>query len=386
MNEIGSEQHSLLQKGKAKFHQNKIKIGSAIAIVLWLAAGVYEYETHQKKEPAFTTKAPQELVGKHIHDLYSYYLGLDGDTSTIWDSVYFQPQQIIQALYARKFSRPAQAFYDSTVRAVDFNDIEPVSLEQYWESIQNTVCLIQEQFDWVKFNQDTYEDEPEKAVLFKNICENIDGNSLLAYSMTELFPNADGAFNKDFLSFLLQYWGTKFIEFLPAIYDDLASFGPYQFTYLAISETKNGKAWASNMNPYLPEKSRIPGNVVDLKWDDHHKAAYLFAMYNIWTLLENDRNVPALKLLTLPEYRNDLTQLIAIMHNMPAYWDDFLQEWYRLNTNPDYLYKKTHNKDHKRIYEYDTNKNHKIDLYESKIKPHLSHNYGMKTYFNRKAL
>jgi len=115
-------------------------------------------------------------------------------------------------LYARKFSRPnkehlkpAQAFYDSTVRAVDFNDIEPVSLEQYWESIQNTVCLIQEQFDWVKFNQDTYEDEPEKAVLFKNICENIDGNSLLAYSMTELFPNADGAFNKDFLSFLLQY-------------------------------------------------------------------------------------------------------------------------------------------------------------------------------------
>lgn len=93
-----------------------------------------------------------------------------------------------------------------------------------------------------------------------------------------------------------------------------------------------------------------------------------------------------MQLLALPEYKNDLTQLIAIMHNMPAYGDDFLQEWYRLNTDPKYLYKKTHNKDHKRIYEYDTNKNHKIDLYESKIKPHLSHNYGMKTYFNRKAL
>ncbi|MEI6425793.1 MAG: hypothetical protein WCO66_00400 [Candidatus Absconditabacteria bacterium] len=393
MNEIGSEKTSGFQKGIEHIKQNKIKVGSAIAIVLGMAAGIYTYEHQKQQDHGFTTKAPQELVDKEIHDLYSYYLGCNGDTTIIGDSVYFQPKEIIDALYARKFSRPNKEhlkvpkyFYTGKVSKIDFTKFTPVTLDEYLESIDQNICLVQEHFDWKSFDTDYYKNDSTRAQLFKNICENIDGTSLLAYSMTELFPNPDGQFNKDFFAFLLKHGGTKFINNLPAIYDDLTSFGPYQFTYLAIYETPERQEGASNMNPYLPKQYQIPGSITKLEGDDHHKAAYLFAMYNIQQLTKHDNNLEALKLLAQPEHKNNLTQLIAIMHNMPSYGSGFLQERYKLTTDSEYLYKKTHDEYGKLNRNYDTNNNGKIDLYESKLRPILSHNYGKKTYYNKKAL
>ena len=386
------KEKSFLQKTWEKLKHNKIKIASAIAITLWISAGIYEYE-HRNQEPEFNIQTPPELVWKEVHDLYSYYLGCNWDGMILGDSVYFEPKEILDQLYARKFSRPnknhlkvPKYFYNWVVKKIDFNTFTPETLDDYLETIEKNVCLVQDNFDRKTFDRDYFENDTTKSKIFKDVCENIDGTSLLAYSMTELFPNADWEFNKDFLSFLLKHWGTKFLNYLPAIYDDLTSFGPYQFTYLAIYETPERQEWASNMNPYLPKHYQIPWSISKLAWEDHHKAAYLFAMYNIYELMRHEANLEPLKLLAQPEYKNDLTQLIAIMHNMPSYWWWFLQERYKLTTDSDYLYEKTHNEEWKLNRNYDTNNNGKIDLYESKLRPILSHNYWKKTYYNKKSL
>ncbi|MEI8252820.1 MAG: hypothetical protein WCG25_03595 [bacterium] len=61
-------------------------------------------------------------------------------------------------------------------------------------------------------------------------------------------------------------------------------------------------------------------------------------------MIKNKNNIAPLNLIKNSKHKGDLTQLIAIMHNKPANGKDFLQEWYKLNTDKKYLDKKTHNR------------------------------------------
>jgi hypothetical protein len=255
-------------------------------------------------------------------------------------------------------------------------------------NIKISINKINKKFDRDKFWTEKLKWNEEKIKLFKNICSNIDEKCLLSYGMTELMPSPDWNLNKEILDFLLKNGWENFVMNLPAVADDYTSFGLYQFTSFAVFDTWERQEWASVMNLYLPEELQIPWSVTKLQWQDHHKAAYLFAMYNIYNLIfkADWETIKSLKLLINQKDNNDLAQLIAIMHNLPSSWKNFLTERYKLKTEEKYIKKKTYNKKWKKVYEYDINKNWKIDLYESLLKPKASHNYWKKTYHNRNTL
>lgn len=350
------------------------------------------------KDINYEIATPQNLKWRSIWDLYSHYLWYGWISSKVWNTIVFKPNKILKELYKRKFRRDnqkwftvAQNFYDNTVSKIDFDYVTPSSLELMTENIKSNILEIQKDFDRDKFWKEKLKWNEAKIKLFKNICNKIDEKCLLAYGMTELMPSADWNFNKEVLNFLLTNWWENFVMNLPAIADNYTSFWLYQFTSLAVYDTWNKQEWASKINLYLPKNNKIPASVTKLQWNDHHKAAYLFAMYNLYTLVNNkdEEIIKALELLINQKDNNDLAQLIAIMHNYPANWKIFLHEWYKLNTDKKYLNKKEGIWVDK--YNYDLNNNKKIDLYESFIwkkdtPRNWSHNYWKKTYYNKNSL
>ncbi|HOG15601.1 MAG TPA: hypothetical protein PK674_03355 [Candidatus Absconditabacterales bacterium] len=340
-------------------------------------------------------KILDSLKLRKVGDLYSYYLGYGGEPVEIGDTIIFKPNEIIALLYQRKFNRKnrkgftvAKEFYDKTVSNINFNNVVPSSLDLMTKNINDAIKEVNENFDREKFGKERLKNNKSKINLFKKICDKIDQKCLIAYGMTEIMPSRDGELNKEVLDFLLKNGGERFVMNLPAVNDDYASFGFYQLTSKAVFDTGDEKkGGVSKMNLYMPKEHKVPGSVIMLQGQDHHKAAYLFAMYNLYTLVfkADSEMVKALELLANQQDNNDLTQLIAIMHNLPKNGQPFLYEWYKLNTDKNYLHQKTHNKKGK-PYNYDLNGNKKIDLYESFVSPKTSHNYGKKTYYNRKSL
>ena len=355
-----------------------------------------DVKTVDLKEINYEIQTPDWLKWKKVWDLYSHYLWYNWKSTKIWDTIIvFKPNEILSELYWKKFERKntkwftvAKDFYDNIVSKIDFDIVKPSSLDLMTEKIDRTIKEINKNFDWDKFWKERLRWDEKKIKLFKKICNQIDKKCLLAYGMTELMPSPDGNLNKEILDFLLKNWWENFVMNLPAVGDDYTSFWLYQFTSFAVYDVWNTKEWASVMNWYLPKELKIPWSVTKLQWQDHHKAAYLFAMYNLYTLvMKSDWEVTkALELLTNQKDNNDLAQLIAIMHNLPSSWTKFITERYKLRTNQTYINKKIYNKKWKKIYEYDINKNWQIDLYESLLTPSASHNYWKKTYYNRKSL
>ncbi len=359
-----------------KLEHNKKAIW--LTILLALAGGYALHELTEKETFKAKVETPASLKWRKINDLYSYYMWFSWKRETLWDSINFNPEEIIHQLYEKKLKNNhrndfvvAQKFYDEVIKKIDFNTVDPSDIDTYLSHIEKAIDEVKDNFNWEKFGKDKFQSNTNKTSLFKHICKNIDEESLLSYSMTELFPWTEWIFNKEFLSFILEHGGEKFLQYLPAIYDDYTSFWPYQFTYLALADYGKTKNWASQTNIYLPEHYRIPGSVNQLKWDQHHKAAYLFAMYNIAQLVKrNDIPQGALSMISKGKYKNDLAELIAIMHNKPGKWADFLKEWYRLQNNQT----------------YDKNKNGKVDIYEAYPWSKIASQYGKKTYHNKNAI
>lgn len=365
------------QKTLKSLTKYKKEVAAAILVTLWIWYWIHKYNNKESKQD-FTIETPSELQGKNLWDLYSYYLWQKWVSFKVEDSIYFNPDKIIDDLYDRKFRRKnvkglrvAKEFYEENVESIDFNEVEPITLDEYIESIQAVIDEVDNNFDRDSFNEKHLNWNEEKIHIFKNLRENIDAKSLVAYSMAELFPGSNWDLNRDFFSFLLEHAGEKFLYYLPAVNDDLTSFGPYQFTYYALADFWDTQNGASKLNKYFPDDQQLPWSVVQLRGKDHHKAAYLFALYNISKLVKSTEvNRKAIKMLWEKKYKSDLGQLIAIMHNKPAKGHAFVNERYRLRNNN----------------AYDKNKNNKVDLYESIPSEKCASWYGKKTYYNRKSL
>ncbi len=114
----------------------------------------------------------------------------------------------------------------------------------------------------------------------------INPTSILAYSITELMPTRGGTapIGIALYDFLLRNAGTEFIDSIPALGDNMISFGPYQFTSHALLETNAIAHGASFMQRALSidkAKRHIPRSVAELRGNAQHKAAYLFGLYNL---------------------------------------------------------------------------------------------------------
>jgi len=371
---------------------------------LWETPDGWDDELDTKPTGNLTLKwwvVPASMQGSSLWDLYAAYLWAPYHKDTRkWDGIKlgekrsWNKNQAIANLYYKKISRKnekgfkvAKQHYEQTVSKIDFSDVHPISLDQYKQNISKIISDLRDWMDWNALWDKLFKWNKQKLNLLKSIAGNIDENVLTSYSMTEFFPWEDkGEFNKDFLDFLLQNVGEEYISYLPAVADDYTSFWQYQFTSLALYDTPQEKRGASIINQFVPENLRIPWSVCKLKGKSHHRAAFLFSIYNISLLINknDDLTTKALNEIARKENKADLTQLIAIMHNLPANGKKYVDERYKLRHDKKYFKKKTTLRGGKK-YNYDLNRNGKIDLYEVFTSGN-SHKYGKKTYNNYHAI
>jgi hypothetical protein len=148
--------------------------------------------------------------------------------------------------------------------------------------------------------------------------------------MAELLPSNNGELNRDYLDFLLRHGGRRYLESLPALHDDITSFGPVQFTQYAVYDVPGERRGASRVNVALPRGSelRIPGSTLRLRDNDHLRAAYLFAVSN---LADGIRSLSERQLTTFERVAGprgvDVAQFIAVAHNKPANGRRALRAW-----------------------------------------------------------
>lgn len=135
------------------------------------------------------------------------------------------------------------------------------------------------------------------SALYK-VTSHIEAHNLVAYGMTELFAGQNGRFNYVALDTLLRNAGENYINSIPALYDDRLSRGLYQFTSGAVKRDDTGILGGATIADNYAGKT-IPGSVSTLSATQAHRAAFMFATFNIAMMMrgmnEKDANTLASK-------------------------------------------------------------------------------------------
>ena len=234
------------------------------------------------------------------------------------DAAWMTPEEV----EVFRFRYPIDATYLFVVRPyVDWKEIKnTMSIEQFIKKTNHIIENLKkdtETYDWWL----TW----AKKDLFDAIRKDINWESIVAYAMTELCENKEnGEFNKQLFDILLKNSWVNYLSNIPAIYDGKTSYWLYQFTEFALYNHGWEKRGASVVNEVLDKDKQIPGSVIDLKtWQDQTKAAYMFALCNLNTAVNNLTDQQAKDLFAYQksnreDFRDNMTQLIAMCHHMPV--------------------------------------------------------------------
>lgn len=272
------------------------------------------------------------LKGNRLGDLFTRYTSISGKAPEKID-VNFYDQ--LSKLWDKKKDRSPRnrvvvEACDQVLEEYKSQPRQTMSLDDYTEIIKDTVDDTKEKLSWDKIAEVKGMSAEEKE-LAKKVVDLLDEKSVLAYSLTELMPSADGVLNKNVLEFLLKYAGARFVYSIPAIGDPMTSFGPYQFTSYALHDLPGDRRGASVVNAALPKEIRIPGSVIKLQEEDHHRAAFLFMVDNIcdlvkrseksagWEQLDDSKKVAHLK--------EQIVIFCATAHHQPAIAKRRAAEW-----------------------------------------------------------
>lgn len=262
------------------------------------------------------------IKGRLANDLYADFLGYKG---RIPSEIEVNWARQLETLWDRKEGRRGSNAVVSQTRDLvvpEYARYDPgqMSLVEYQQNAARQADAIYENLDWTAVGKSYFKGDKRKLALLKNAAKTVGGRSIVAYAMTELLPSrSNGAYNRDYLDFLLQHAGRRYVESLPALHDSITSFGPYQFTQFAVYDAAGGPRGASRMNRFLPKEQKIPGSTMRLRNDDHIKAAYLFGLDNLATLIRklNERQLRTFERVA-PSKGLDIVQFIAVAHNKPA--------------------------------------------------------------------
>ncbi len=271
-----------------------------------------------------------DLAHRTAGDLYAAYLGYPGTQIPATLTIDWNAQ--LDALWDRKLRRRGvtpvarQAARDLIAEYAE-QDPGRISLESYQEIAGNQARAICAELDWDEVGQ-TFRLNARESALLQRVSCNMGGRVILAYTMAELLPSTNGELNRDYLDFLLSHGGRRYLESLPALHDDITSFGPVQFTQYAVYDVPGERRGASRVNVSLPGNLRIPGSTLRLRGNDHLRAAYLFAVSN---LADGIRSLNGRQLATFERVAGprgvDVAQYIAVAHNKPANGRRALRAW-----------------------------------------------------------
>lgn len=160
----------------------------------------------------------------------------------------------------------------------------------------------------------------KKCTLFKGVASKIVGKDMIAYGMTELLPSSEGRLNVPYTEVILKNAGASFLYHVPALGDELASLGFYQFTMYALRKDEEVIEGASIINSFVKDGGeKIPDSVVYLKGDQQHVAAFYFAVHNIARLVFSlsEKGVKALSG-KHHDYQDEMVMYVAAAHHAPT--------------------------------------------------------------------
>ena len=227
--------------------------------------------------------------------------------TTLEKEVTIDPHHQLSVLWRSKMEtdmRKADGTYNPTDIATakklfeSYNpeDPKPTTLENYRRSIQASLNGVRANLDLNKLTtlEQFSELSHEQLALIKDLEKEITQDTMLAYVLTELMPmtGSDAILGAELLDEILRHYGRDYIGLYPARHDKSRSFsfGDYQSTKWQVREAykRNHKTGAreedftgASVINKLVTSGKIPADFLDLRGDQHHVAAYLFAVYNI---------------------------------------------------------------------------------------------------------
>ncbi len=205
---------------------------------------------------------------------------------------------------------------------------DTVSMKDYETIIADVLDETNSEISWDKIAELKNMNRGERK-LAEKVVKLITAKDVVAYSLTELMPSANGELNKNMLEFLLKNAGTRFLYSIPALGDRWTSFGPYQFTSFALHDIPEDRRGASVINQALPKDIRIPGSMIKLRGEDHHRAAFLFMIDNICDLIKRSNDASGWKKLETNKeaMRKQIIIFCAVAHHLPSRAKTQAAEW-----------------------------------------------------------
>jgi len=206
------------------------------------------------------------------------------------------------------------------------NDRQKMSLKAFIAIADNKVLLAKKSLDWAKVckryqsKKDISKLREQKCALLQSIAKKIVGKDMVAYGMTELLPSAEGRLNVAYMDIILKNAGAEFLYHVPALGDELASIGFYQFTMYALRKDAEVTEGASIINSFVKDGGeKIPDSVVYLNGHEHHVAAFYFAVHNLSRLVFSlsDKGVKTLSK-KHENYQDEMVMYIAAAHHAPG--------------------------------------------------------------------
>jgi hypothetical protein len=276
------------------------------------------------------------LSGRKLASLNAAYIGIRGATPKTAE-INFSAN--LEKMWQRKlqFENVSDATIANTDMILERYSVANKTrqtLPTFVTAVEAQIELGRRSIDWTGYCNNR-KLSAHKCEVLQKVAAAITGEHLVAYAMTELFPNReDGRWNAALLDTLLQNAGREYIDAIPAGGDRLASLGAWQFTSYAVRKDDTNTEGASIVNEYVAESYKIPGSVVKLVGHDHERAAYMFAVFNITNLLKKGSDVQASNLLALVAAgrMDEVAQFLAAAHHQPAYAVTKTSNWLAAGT------------------------------------------------------
>ncbi|MFB6182055.1 MAG: hypothetical protein ABEJ24_04115 [Candidatus Magasanikbacteria bacterium] len=277
------------------------------------------------------------LDGEDLYGLYADWVGFNG---TCIEKVEVNFADRLQDMWNKKKGNPvAEKTGKKLVR--EYRQqwfVQTTSIGGYIELVDDVVD--ETAVNWEKLASE-YSLNPSEKRLVMKIGENVHGVDMVAYSMTELLPEApesgkDWKFNMHVFDWILKNGGLEYLRRMPAIYDSKTSFGPYQFTEYALHDAQGIVRGASRANHAV--RPKIPGSVSELRGNDHARAAYLFVLHNVAKLVQGLSEKEE-KILSenLDENWASFTGYFAAAHFLPAGARPTMEAWIEHGMSGNYL-------------------------------------------------
>ncbi|MDP2157271.1 MAG: hypothetical protein Q8K68_06145, partial [Nitrospirota bacterium] len=180
--------------------------------------------------------------------------------------------------------------------------------------------------------------EVSAASMLAYLVRHITPDVQLAYIATEIMPSPErGA---ALLSFLLENAGLEFIERIPALGDQLLSYGPFQLTPFVIGED----ASVTQLLKVIRKEHLVPDDLASFSSiEEHLRAGFLFATHNLIALMQDAiKGGRYAELVTLCESASAgssggrstvFLEYLSAAHHRPVVAREVMQTWIAQNMN-----------------------------------------------------